>query len=133
MATKTGGLNGSPQTAPNAETSLVARWGDIILDAGHTAVPNLLLELYSELGISNDQMMLIIHIFNYRWTKKNPHPALSTIAAKMNINRRNCRRHISKLKSLTYQTAEEKEAGIKTRPFLVVTERYKTDNGQLSN
>ncbi len=67
MATKKDELSTSQQIKPAtiaaSETSLEARWGDIILDAGHTSIPNLLLELYSELGISNDQMMLIIHIF----------------------------------------------------------------------
>src|SRR5947207_1109052 len=104
MATKTGGLNGSPQTASNSETSLEARWGDIILDAGHTAIPNLLIELYTELGITNQEMMFIIHIFNYRWTKKNPFPAIATIARKMGVDDRTIQRYIKRLKTLTYQT-----------------------------
>lgn len=137
MATKPRDLNGShpsaPAQAPLAETSLEARWGDIILDAGHTAIPNLLLELYTELGISNHEMMFIIHIFNYRWSKKNPYPALQTIATKMGATRRNVRRYVSRLKTMTYQTDEEKEAEIQTMPFLVVKERYRTDQGQLSN
>jgi len=137
MTTKKGTSTQSHQiqiTPPAAsESSLEARWGDIILDAGHTSIPNLLLELYSELGISNHEMMFIIHIFNYRWSKKNPHPAVSTIAKKMNVSHRNAQRYIQRLKTLTYQTDQEKQEGKQPVPFLIVKERYRTDSGQLSN
>src|SRR5438105_840077 len=113
MATKKGAHIPAQSIQPTppvtSETSLEARWGDIILDAGHTSIPNLLLELYSELGISNHEMMFIIHIFNYRWSKKNPFPAVNTIAKKMNVSHRNTQRYIQRLKTLTYQTNQEIE------------------------
>src|SRR5438128_9269852 len=104
MATKKGTYTQAQPLHPTSpavsETSLEARWGDIILDAGHTSIPNLLLELYTELGISVQEMMFIIHIFNYRWTKKNPHPAIATIARKMGVTDRSIQNYVKHLKSL---------------------------------
>jgi hypothetical protein len=51
----------------------------------------------------------------------------------MDVSRRNVQRYVSRLKTLTWQTEQEKADGIETTPFLIVKERYRTDHGQLSN
>jgi len=64
------------------------RFGDQILQAGFTSVPNLVLNHYAELGITPAEMMFIIHMWQFRWTERDPYPSLTTIADKMDVTDR---------------------------------------------
>ena len=44
-------------------------------------------------------MMFIIHIWQYWWTEKDPYPSLKTIAAKMDVTRRQVRNYTQSLKA----------------------------------
>src|SRR4051794_32133875 len=76
------------------------RFGDAVLDAGHTSVPNLVLDNYVELGLSAAQMMFAIHVWQHWWTERNPHPSLERIAQKMGVTRRQARNYAQRLKEL---------------------------------
>ena len=62
---------------------ITVRFGDAILQAGFTAVPNLVLDHYASLGITPGEMIFIIHVWQYWWTEQDPYPSLKTIAGKM--------------------------------------------------
>jgi hypothetical protein len=94
------------------------RFGDAILEAGHTAVPNLVLNSYCRLGITPGEMLFVIHIWQHWWTERDPYPSLGTIAARMGISRRQARNHASSLK---------------TKGYLRVNERTAAGRGQLSS
>src|SRR5215217_4628909 len=77
---------------------ITVRFGNEILQAGFTAVPNLVLDHYGTLGITSAEMMFIIHIWQYWWTEKNPYPSLQAIADRMATSRRQVRRYTESLK-----------------------------------
>ena len=97
---------------------IAVRFGDDILQAGFTAVPNLVLDHYASLGITPGEMMFIIHLWQYWWTEKDPYPSLKTIAAKMSVSRRQVSNYTQSLK---------------TKQFLLVHERQDPERGQVTS
>ena len=97
---------------------IAVRFGDDILQAGFTAVPNLVLDHYASLGITPGEMMFIIHVWQYWWTEKDPYPSLKTIAAKMNVSRRQVSNYTQSLK---------------TKQLLLVHERQDAERGQVTS
>jgi hypothetical protein len=77
-------------------------WGDGVLDAGFCQVPNLVLDHQSELGLSNDELTLVIHVLKYKHNATDPYPKNKTIADKMGTSERTLERYISSLKSKGY-------------------------------
>jgi DNA replication protein len=100
------------------DSPISVRFGDRILERGFTAIPNLVLDTYSQLGISESEMLFIIHVWQYWWTERSPHPSLSRIAEKMGVSWRQCHRYAKSL--------EDKE-------YLLIRERYLNGLGQQSN
>ena len=99
------------------QTRLEVRFGEAILEAGFTTIPNLVLRHYGELGITPAEMMFIIHVWEFWWSEREPYPALSTIADRMKMSRRNVRRYVQNLRD---------------KELLVVTERF-NDAGQTTS
>ena len=108
----------SNQKSNTTARSITVRFGDAVLQEGHTAVPNLVLKHYAELGITPTEMMFIIHVWQFWWTERQPFPSLSTIARRMNITRRQGRKHTQSLK----------EKGL-----LEVHDRFSPTFGQMSS
>ncbi len=102
----------------NGDRRIVVRFGDEVLEAGFTTVPNLVLEHYAALGITSDEMMFTIHVWQYWWTERDPYPSLSTIAAKMGKSWRTVHRYAKSL--------EKKQ-------MLKITHRDREDGGQSSS
>ncbi len=105
-------------TTESRSPKLVVRFGDELLQAGHTAVPNLVLNHYAELGITLPEMMFIIHVWQFWWTERNPHPGLPTIAKRMDVTPRQVRNYTQSLKK---------------KEFLEVHERHDENGGQDTN
>src|SRR5437016_14099610 len=87
----------NPSGAPNGY-KISVRFGDQILQAGFTSVPNLVLNHYAELGITPAEMMFTIHMWQFRWTERDPYPSLTTIADKMDVSWRQAHRYANSLK-----------------------------------
>jgi hypothetical protein len=88
---------------PNANITdssykIAVRFGDQVLQAGFTSIPNLVLNHYAELGISPAEMMFTIHMWQFRWTERDPYPSLTTIADKMDVSWRQAHRYANSLK-----------------------------------
>jgi DNA replication protein DnaD len=98
--------------------TISVRFGDDVLQAGHTTVPNLVLNHYAELGITAAEMMFTIHVWQYWWTEREPHPSLRTIAARMSVSRRQVGNYTSSLKR---------------KGYLKVTERHSPSLGQVTS
>lgn len=92
----------STQNTNTSAKSITVRFGDAVLQAGHTAVPNLVLKHYAELGITPTEMMFIIHVWQFWWTERQPFPSLNTIAKRMDITRRQARKYTQSLKEKGY-------------------------------
>src|SRR4051812_31799730 len=76
-------IKATSQASPSNAYKISVRFGDQILQAGFTSVPNLVLNHYAELGITPAEMMFIIHMWQFRWTERDPYPSLTTIADRM--------------------------------------------------
>jgi len=61
-------------------------FGDGLLDAGFTPVPNLLIRFYRKLSISEEQLAFIIHLMGQRYDKYHAAEDLPDIARRMDKN-----------------------------------------------
>jgi len=64
------------------------RFGDEILEAGFTPVPNLFLKRYRYLGISDTQAMWIIHLLRFKWSQEAPFPTQTKLPMACNVKTR---------------------------------------------
>ena len=72
---------GLPNAAlPPADPRITVRFGDAILAAGHTAVPNLVLRFYTAVHVSEAELVCILQIWSYWWTARDPHPSVGALA-----------------------------------------------------
>src|SRR5688500_6595895 len=76
---------------------IAVRFGDQVLQAGFTSVPNLVLNHYAELGITPAEMLFTLHMWQFRWTERDPYPSLTTIAGKMDVSWRQAHRYAKSL------------------------------------
>lgn len=74
------------------------RFGSDLMQGNFTVVPNLILDHYAELGIAPAEMLWAIHVWEYWWTGHDPYPALSTVAEKMGVSRRQAQRYAESLR-----------------------------------
>ena len=84
--------------AAKKQYRLEVRFGDDILEAGFTAVPNLFLNNYRDLGISDGAAFWIVHLLKFKWTEDNPYPRRSSIP--MNANKDTQKRYARQLREL---------------------------------
>ena len=107
-----------PQDEDKQQYRITVRFGDQIMQAGFTAVPNLLLNHYVALGISPTELVFIVHIWQYWWNAQDPYPALRTVGEKMGKDLRTARRYAEALK---------------TKELLIVRERSAPGKGQITS
>ena len=97
---------------------IAVRFGDALLESGHTAIPNAVLNQYAGLGVSPAEMLFVIHVWQFWWTEKDPYPSLGTVAERMGVSRRQVRNHV---------------AGLRRRGLLKVSQRFIDGLGQVSS
>lgn len=94
-------------------SALVRKWGLLPLREGWTNVPNTLLMAQSKLGITNSEMMLLIHIMSFAHKPDSlVFPSIATLAASMNQHERTIQRTLGRLikKQLITKTVHSKNA-----------------------
>ncbi|MDD4334229.1 MAG: DnaD domain protein [Desulfotomaculaceae bacterium] len=65
------------------KVNITATFGaDLVLE-GFTFIPSMLIKIYSRIGITDFQMMLLIHLIRFKIEEKNYYPAPETIAEVM--------------------------------------------------
>jgi len=92
----------------SSSNGIAVRFGDPVLQAGFTAIPNLVLNHYAALDISPVEMMFTIHVFQHWWSEKLPFPSLQAISQKMGVERRQARRYVQSLKEKGYLVVSER-------------------------
>lgn len=93
-------------------------WGADLLRPGYTIVPNCLFLVYADLGMSEAELVLVLHLCTYRWDRKAPFPSIATLAARMGKTPRQIQHYVEQLRA---------------KGLLQVVTRRGTDNRQLSN
>jgi len=82
----------------NGQYRLEIRFGDDLLEAGFTAVPNLLLKHYRHLDISDSEAMWIVHLLRFKWKAEAPRPRQPNLPMSCSEKtRRRYARHLRKI------------------------------------
>lgn len=96
-----------------------AKWSPVLMDAGYTLLPSVILERQRALGLDAVDINIILHLARHWWYSENlPYPSKKTIAECMGINTSTVQRRIRAL-----------EAG----GLIARKARYHQKGGQLSN
>lgn len=95
------------------------KFGTNVIAEGFTIVPSLLLQCQERLGISAQQLAILIHLLDFWWDHESkPWPSKEKIATRLQVSTKTVQRHVRELE----------EAGYVKR-----VKRYKTNKGQTSN
>lgn len=86
------------------------KWGKPLMEAGWSAIPNILIEKQAALGLDAVDLNIIIHLQSYWWTaEKHPHPSIGTIAKALNVTPRTVQRRIRRLEKGGLLTIEARQ------------------------
>lgn len=86
------------------------KWGKALMDAGWSAIPNVLIEKQAALGLDSVDLNIIVHLQSYWWTAENhPHPSIGTIAKALNVTERTVQRRIRRLEKGGLLTIEARQ------------------------
>jgi hypothetical protein len=77
---------------------LEIRFGDDLLEAGFTCIPNLFIVHYDDLGISDAAAMLVVHLLKFKWTEKPCWPTQGGLPMSSDKTTRRC--YVRKLRNL---------------------------------
>ncbi len=122
-------------TSGQPDYRISVRFGDAVLEAGHTSVPNLVLQHYAELSVSPGELVFMLLCLQHKWGRGNPHPSLGSIAGRMGVTRRQVRTYASRLKAKRLLTIEERSDPVRGQlsslydftPFLDAVVRLESD------
>ncbi|MDD2554473.1 MAG: DnaD domain protein [Desulfotomaculaceae bacterium] len=79
------------------KVNITASYGaDLVLE-GFTFVPNMLIKVYSRIGITDFQMMLLIHLIRFKVEEKDYYPAPETISEVMESNPAKIKKELTEL------------------------------------
>lgn len=85
------------------------KWSKPLMDAGWTAIPTVIFERQSALGLDALDVNILLHLAGYWWTRDNkPHPSKKTIAAAINVAPRTVQRHIASMEKVGFIRREER-------------------------
>ena len=99
------------------------RWCGAVTEGltGYTAVPDILIRAQRHLKLSANEMVVLLNLLLHWWQEGEwPYPRISTIAARMGVNRRSVERAIASLESkdlILRLEAEYRSDGLSIRRF----------------
>ncbi|WP_435104904.1 helix-turn-helix domain-containing protein [Arhodomonas sp. AD133] len=103
----------------DAGTEFKKKWGPKVAERGFCMVPSLLLKAQLRLGLSAQELNVMLHLMDHWWrADSRPWPSQATLAQRMNIQPRQVRRILNRLRAAGLVDWEA---------------RYKEDKGRLSN
>jgi DNA-binding MarR family transcriptional regulator len=77
------------------------KWSKLLMAAGWTAMPSVIIEKQEALGLDALDMNIILHLSHYWWTPDNlPHPSVETIAKAVGVKARTVQKRIKALHEL---------------------------------
>ncbi|HGM7139078.1 TPA: helix-turn-helix domain-containing protein, partial [Serratia marcescens] len=78
--------------------TILAIWGQNILTSGWTTIPNLLLKSQSKLGLSNSELVLVIHLISFiHQPFSRVFPSIELLSKRMDQDRRTIQRTMKRL------------------------------------
>ncbi|MDO9419966.1 MAG: helix-turn-helix domain-containing protein [Herminiimonas sp.] len=106
-----------------AKSTVTEKWGSA-LDAGYVVVPNVLLLKQHDLGLSDSEVLVLLHVF-MAWREKDklPFPSPATLAKRIGVNPRTVQRHLAAIadKGLMVRIKDGEDGIRKYDPTALVT------------
>ncbi len=85
------------------------KWGKTLMQAGWTAIPNIIFERQQAIGLDAMDINILLHLSSYWWESGNkPHPAVGTIASAIGVDRRTIQRRIAAMEKAGFIRREER-------------------------
>ena len=93
--------------APKSSASRLRRneekWSKVMMDAGWTAFPSVILERQADLNLDPTDVNIIFHLASFWWNSTNvPFPSKARLAACLRVDVSTIRRHIAKMEGMGY-------------------------------
>ena len=103
-----------PQSRAVSWSTVRGRWGGAA-EAGFVAIPSILLKHQGRLGLSDQELVTLLHVISYWWLYDNqPFPSSNTLAKRMGKNERSVQRSIRSLRKKNYVDTQVREDGRRT-------------------
>lgn len=85
------------------------KWSKVLMEAGWTAFPTVIIERQKALGLDPTDVNIILHLASYWWTSDNkPHPSKKTIAEALDVTSRTVQRRIAAMEKAGFIRREER-------------------------
>ncbi len=97
---------GEPKAKPDkgaTDKALVEKWGAASIQAGFTALPDVVFRHMKSLQLTHTDLLVLLHLASYWWKAKDlPWPSKARIAAGLNVDPSTVRRSIQRMEKLGY-------------------------------
>lgn len=91
------------EAAPGTPKVLEQKWGKTAMEAGFTALPDVVFRQQKTLRLKHLDVLILLHLASYWWKpQENPWPAKSTLAEALDVDPRTVQRSIKKMEDLGY-------------------------------
>jgi DNA-binding transcriptional regulator YhcF (GntR family) len=98
-----------PKTAAEALRVNEKKWTKLLMDAGWTCIPSVIIERQQALGLDPIDINILMHLAAHWWTEDNkPYPSKATIAAALGVTPRTVQRRIAAMESAGFVRREER-------------------------
>lgn len=88
------------------------KWGKTLMAAGWTAFPSIILERQSALGLTAQDINLILYLATYWWQAENkPHPTKKSIARDIGLHPRTVQKRLTRLEKCGFIRREARKDG----------------------
>ena len=83
---------------PDNRKASERKFGKPVMELGFCIVPSLLIQGQARLGLSAQQLNVLLHLLDMWWDKENkPFPTKDRIAERMNVSSKTVQRHVAEL------------------------------------
>lgn len=93
------------------------KWSKLLMDAGWTALPSVIIENQRQLGLTPLDLNIVLYLASKWWTAEGkPFPSKSTMAKAMDVHPRTIQKHVAALEAAGYIWREERRTGLGSKP-----------------
>ena len=100
---------GTQKSAPSNKSKkkknfeLEERWSKVVTDQGFSAIPSVLLKSQRRLGLSNNHVVILMHLIDHWFGKDQTiHPSMQLIAERMGLSKSYVRSLMAQLENLGF-------------------------------
>jgi len=105
---------GTPTLVPDPIKTNEAKWSKVMMTAGWTVIPNVLLVRQKALGLEPLDVNILLHIMQHWWRKDDkPHPSKDTIAKAIGVTPRTVQRRIAAMEKAGFIHRQQRRTSSK--------------------